>query len=94
VALGEEQIRYFSECLDEAIAKDRAADVPAYVFGVTNYYPSGTKQQPGSLVDHMVEQARDIALKGLERQEMLMRIKETSKPAAEVKVTGRPSPPQ
>ena len=57
VAFVSEQVHTFDEMLDKALHSDAsgAAGCLEYVVG---YYPSGTKQAPGSRLDRLVESAR------------------------------------
>ena len=74
VALAEEQTRYFQEAMEQAQQKQSLDEVAALIQGVRNYYPSGSKQKPGSLLDSMVERSRSNAIATLqERLAMLPR---------------------
>jgi hypothetical protein len=57
VAFASEQINIFDEMRNKALESDAsgAAGCLEYLVG---YYPSGTKQEPGSRLDRMVESAR------------------------------------
>jgi len=60
VALASGQTQIFDEMRTKALQSDArgAADCLQYV---VNYYPSGSKQETGSRLDRMVEQARTFA---------------------------------
>jgi hypothetical protein len=57
VAFASEQVHIFQEMREKALNSNvpGAAGCLEYV---VNYYPSGTKQESGSRLDHMVESAR------------------------------------
>jgi len=57
VALASEQTKLFEDMRSRALAGD-AADAADCLEYVIWYYPSGTKQQPGSRLDRMVERER------------------------------------
>ena len=57
VAFASEQVHIFDEMRDKALHSD-APGAAGYLEYVVNYYPSGTKQEPGSRLDRMVESAR------------------------------------
>ena len=78
VALGEEQIGYFVEAVNEAKAKGIPEEIPGYIHAVTNYYPAGTKQRAGSHVDQMVEKARSLAIQELTQQETIFDLKKAA----------------
>jgi len=64
IAFAEEQVQIF-----EAM-RLRAMDVPtseaaSFLNYVVTYYPSGTKQEAGSKLDHIVEQARASAIRDI-----------------------------
>ena len=63
-ALATEQVKIFSEMRAKAIQGDAptAASCLQYVVG---YYPSGTKQVPGSRLDRLVEQQRTSVVKDI-----------------------------
>ena len=59
VGLAQEQVDVFYGCRDGALALDaNTADKVGYLEYVIGYYPPGTKQQSGSLLNKVVEQVR------------------------------------
>lgn len=66
-ALAEEQIRYFSEVVEQAAA-DPGTNIQLYVEGINNYYPSGSKQKAGSQLDAIVERCRTKAMEEIKNK--------------------------
>ena len=60
VAWATEQVKLFDEMRIQALASEPAA-AAGYLEYVVGYYPSGSKQEMGSRLDRMVEQARTRA---------------------------------
>ena len=62
IAFADEQTTIFDEMREKVARSDppEAADYLAYAL---NYYPSGTKQIPGSRLDRIVERARRNAVR-------------------------------
>jgi len=63
VALGEEQTQMFEECRTRALEHSRPEKIAGLIHAAIIYYPSGTKQTPGSHLDRMVERSRQIAIR-------------------------------
>jgi hypothetical protein len=61
-ALAEEQTLYFEEARDNALQSNRPEYIVGCIEGTLNYFPSGSKQTTGSLLDRMVERARRLAV--------------------------------
>jgi hypothetical protein len=62
VTFASEQAHIFDEMRDKALNSDVSAAAGCLEY-VVNYYPSGTKQESGSRLDHMVESARGQAVR-------------------------------
>jgi hypothetical protein len=57
LAFASEQVHIFDEMRDKALHSDASGAAGCLEY-VVNYYPSGTKQEPDSRLDRMVESAR------------------------------------
>jgi hypothetical protein len=64
VEFASEQTRIFEEMRTQAIQTDAAGAVGCIEY-VVGYYPSGTKQETGSQLDHMVERERALAVRDI-----------------------------
>ena len=62
LAFASEQVHIFDEMRDKALRSDASGAAGCLEY-VVNYYPSGTKQEPGSRLDRMVEGARGQAVR-------------------------------
>jgi hypothetical protein len=62
VAFAEDQIEIFDEMRTRAL-QSPPAEAVEFLEYVVEYYPSGTKQVPGSPLDRIVERARQNAIK-------------------------------
>lgn len=60
-ALAEEQIVYIQRCRDNALALE-PAEAAEHLRYILDYYPSGTKQREGSVLDRLVESQRKRAV--------------------------------
>ena len=64
VAWASEQNKIFDEMRTRALASD-PADAAGCLEYVVSYYPSGSKQETGSLLDRMVEHERALAARDI-----------------------------
>ena len=64
VAFASEQTKIFEDMRTRAMASDVGGAVGCLEY-VTWYYPSGTKQEPGSRLDQMVERERATATRDI-----------------------------
>ena len=64
VAFASEQVHIFDEMRDRALKSDASGAAGCLEY-VVNYYPSGTKQEPGSRLDRMVPSARGQSVGGI-----------------------------
>jgi hypothetical protein len=64
VALASEQAKIFEEMRMRALTSDPAGAAGCLEY-VVSYYPSGSKQETGSRLDRMVEQARALAARDI-----------------------------
>jgi len=62
LAMATEQVEIFDDMRIKAI-KASPSEAVGFLSYAANYYPSGTKQVPGSRLDRMVEQARASAVR-------------------------------
>jgi hypothetical protein len=62
IAFAEEQTAIFEQRREQA-QQANAVDARGYLEYVVNYYPSGTKQVPGSRLDQVVERSRRGAVR-------------------------------
>jgi len=62
VAFASEQVHIFDEMRDQALHSDASGAAGCLEY-VVSYYPSGTKQEPGSRLDRMVETARSQSVR-------------------------------
>lgn len=62
VSLAEDQTAYFQEIVDELKNSVAPHDFVGASNAIAIYYPSGSKQRPGSNLDRIVERARSIAM--------------------------------
>lgn len=65
VTLAEEQTQMFEECRASALTSTDPLKIIALMEGVVIYYPSGTKQAPGSHLDSIVERSRHWAIEDM-----------------------------
>jgi len=62
LAMAGEQVKIFEDMRTKAVEASPSEAV-GFLSYAANYYPSGTKQVPGSRLDRMVEQARASAVR-------------------------------
>ena len=61
IAFAAEQSQIFEETRNKALSTSIRGEAVRYLEYIDDYYPSGTKQDVGSLLDEIVEHNRDIA---------------------------------
>ena len=64
VAFASEQTQICDEMRTKAVQSD-PADAAGCLQYVVNYYPSGSKQETGSRLDHIVERERTLAIRDI-----------------------------
>ena len=62
LAMASEQVKIFEDMRAKAV-QTGPSEAVGFLSYAANYYPSGTKQVPGSRLDRMVEQARASAVR-------------------------------
>jgi hypothetical protein len=62
IGFADDQMAIFDETL-EKVARSEPSEAVDYLSYALNYYPSGTKQVPGSKLDRIVERARRSAVR-------------------------------
>ncbi len=67
IAFAREQVEYFDFLESKAPAANREAEILELMQSVETYYPSGTKQVPGSHLDEVVKSRRRKTLNVLKR---------------------------
>lgn len=76
VALAEEQTKYFDEALELAKTNATPGQITAYRKAIEIYYPSGSRQQRGSILDTIVERARERAIEEMIRMDKAVQDKQ------------------
>ena len=77
VAMAEDQTQFFDEVVQVSVQEKSVDKILSGIEAIKIYYPSGSKQRPGSHLDRMVERARTNAISKL--QELTARQRAESK---------------